>query len=1098
MVRRNGQMPADAQPVAANIDADLADYGFAILDAALELRAQNRTHQQAIDAFRMAGRVFEALVKNGDSERDTRGFYRVIAAASHHLAGYSAVAYVLFSAIDEDDLNLNPGEKCLVRLTLRDLDGVRNLAHEWQKNPAHQDVAISQLLSQGNEDREDALIIAILGGLFRGIASFEFALQTGEPALADQALSLLEATRDLAGETGHISLWWVARLTRDLVSDLWSQSLHEVIPFAPATGEEELYTSNRALFIASLFAQSASQVELWPSQIIAARRAADPADDLVVALPTSAGKTRIAELAALTCLSLGKRVVLITPLRALSAQTETSFRSTFVPLGATVSSLYGKSGISAGDANALNTDQIVVATPEKLDFALRSDPNIIDDVGLIVLDEGHLIGDGEREVRYEILVQRLLRRRDSDQRRIVCLSAILPEGDELDDMTAWIRSDVEGDAVRSEWRPTNQRFGTLEWNDDRATLRYDLDDNGPFVSRFLNEMEPIKPERTSHPRDLQEVSLMGAWQFAQEGKRSLIYVTQANWVEGFAKRALSFVKKGYFPNLLVDENAIKDALVIGNEWLGEDHPAVACLRIGMAVHHGGLPSPFLREVERLLTTGVIDVIAASPTLAQGLNLNAAVLLAPYLVREGSPISGEEFANVAGRAGRAYVDTEGLILHVMMDRHTSRKREWRNLIQGVKARSLKSGLLLVIDQVVKRLMKRGIENNEVGYEFLANSREDWLIEPEDTEGIPLEDLVERLDSIVFGLIEALDADVENLPDLLDDALSGSLWLRQMAHLEDGVKSMQLIVLKARARLIWNHTTPIQRKGHFAMGVGLDTGLHFDDLADVLAEELDRADLAALRGNLDEMHSALVSLAGQLLTVKPFIPSSANLLMPRWEEVLHQWLAGEPFSTIGNDHNKLIEEVFVYRLVWAIEAVRTRRVAHGWDGGDIAVSGMAAACLDTGLPDYRMSMLVRAGLPSRSAAMQVVTNLDPAFLDVTELRAWLNSDEVNALSQRADWPTVDTKSLWNRFREGMIQGRDISWSYQHHDISVITKEPITGNVFRVENQDPAEARVLTGDFRDIGTIKEKISLPDQGLAYGQLLDDGRAVLVTIGPR
>ncbi|MGC6751726.1 DEAD/DEAH box helicase, partial [Escherichia coli] len=88
--------------------------------------------------------------------------------------------------------------------------------------------------------------------------------------------------------------------------------------------------------------------------------------------------------------SLARRVLIVTPLRALSAQTERSFRKTFAPLGFSVSSLYGASGLSAGDEDALRTREIIIATPEKLDFALRSDPSLIDDVGLIVLDEGHM------------------------------------------------------------------------------------------------------------------------------------------------------------------------------------------------------------------------------------------------------------------------------------------------------------------------------------------------------------------------------------------------------------------------------------------------------------------------------------------------------------------------------------------------------------------------------------------------------------------------------------------------------------------------------------------------------------------------------------
>ena len=78
--------------------------------------------------------------------------------------------------------------------------------------------------------------------------------------------------------------------------------------------------------------------------------------------------------------------------------------------------------MSETDQDFLRESDIIVATPEKLDFALRNDPGILDDVGLVVLDEGHMIGLTEREVRYEVQIQRLLRRTDAPLRRIVCLS----------------------------------------------------------------------------------------------------------------------------------------------------------------------------------------------------------------------------------------------------------------------------------------------------------------------------------------------------------------------------------------------------------------------------------------------------------------------------------------------------------------------------------------------------------------------------------------------------------------------------------------------------------------------------------------------------
>ena len=136
-------------------------------------------------------------------------------------------------------------------------------------------------------------------------------------------------------------------------------------------------------------------------------------------------------------------------------------------------------------------------------------------------------------------------------------------------------------------------------------------------------------------------------------------------------------------------------MATGAEWLGEDHPAVQCLQHGVALHHAGLPRPFLTEVERLLRSGDCRLTVASPTLAQGLNLSASVLWAFDLAKR-EIIPTAEFANVAGRAGRAFVDVEGLVLHVVWEK-TARKanqavRNWDKLVDEAKAPLVQSGIL----------------------------------------------------------------------------------------------------------------------------------------------------------------------------------------------------------------------------------------------------------------------------------------------------------------------------------------------------------------------------------------------------------------------
>jgi hypothetical protein len=977
LMRQEGVLPPNAPALGATIETDLAEHGFALLRGAMALRAQAGASELTSKAFERAANAFEALVRNGDPAAPERGFHRTIAAAAYHLAGFSAVAYSLFSETPED-LNLSPGEMAIRHLILRDLDKMRGFVRGWLDDEAHRDEQIAEGLRDDEASVDEAVSTILNTTICRALAFFDFALETGEDEPVETSRSLLGDAVSLADNAENVPLWWISNLCRHLVDDLWQHSLHQNLPTDPPEATEEKYPDLRLLFLSSLYARKSSEVELWPSQREAARRSTDLKDDLVVALPTSAGKTRVAEIAALMTLSSARRVLIVTPLRALSAQTERSFRKTFAPLGFSVSSLYGASGLSAGDEDALRSRDIIIATPEKLDFALRSDPSLIDDVGLIVLDEGHMIGPSEREIRYETLVQRLLRRGDASDRRIVCLSAILPSGDELDDLTAWIRSDEPGDPVRSDWRPTRQRFGALTWRGKDARLRLDLDEGGPFLDRFVVEKPALGKEKKPYPRKNSHLALFAAWKFASEGKRTLIFSTQANWVESYGKQVVELCKRGYLDSLLDDEASIARALEVGKEWLGEDHPAVACLKAGVAIHHGRLPSPFLRELEVLLSDGVLKVIVASPTLSQGLNLNAAVLLVPALYRASEKIKGEEFANVAGRAGRAFVDVEGLIVHVMFDKIDWRKNEWRKLVASAKARTLKSGLIQIVAEILERLSREGVLDRDDAWEYLANAREAWrspeeeaavaerlaaAVEyetdaDEDDEGggeedetideEPLSQIVERLDATVFGLIEALDADRADLPKLLDEALKGSLWARQIARENEDVGPLHKKVFEARADLIWKSTTAEKRRGHFAMGVGLEAGLAIDAMAEELAELLDRADEAALGGDIEELVDALGGLGERLLFMRPFIPEKANALPGNWKAILHDWVSGEDVAKIGPQNMRVVEEAFTYRLVWALEAVRTRRVSLGWSPETVA--GRAAAAVETGVPQF----------------------------------------------------------------------------------------------------------------------------------------------------
>ncbi|MCV5784622.1 hypothetical protein OFN20_27445, partial [Escherichia coli] len=79
---------------------------------------------------------------------------------------------------------------------------------------------------------------------------------------------------------------------------------------------------------------------------------------------------------------------------------------------------------------------------------------------------------------------------DADQRRIVCLSAILPDGDQMEDFSAWLRRDQPGGPIKNDWRPTRLRFGEVTWNSPTARLNLRVGEERPFVPRFLTGAAP--------------------------------------------------------------------------------------------------------------------------------------------------------------------------------------------------------------------------------------------------------------------------------------------------------------------------------------------------------------------------------------------------------------------------------------------------------------------------------------------------------------------------------------------------------------------------------------------------------------------------------
>ena len=860
-------------------------------------------------------------------------------------------------------------------------------------------------------------------------------------------------------------------------------------------------------------------MDLWPSQIEAATRAVDQSDDLVVSLPTSAGKTRIAELCILRCLAGGKRVVFITPLRALSAQTEAILQRTFGPLGKTISALYGSIGVSGFDEDAIRERDIVVATPEKLDFALRNDPSLLDDVGLLVFDEGHMIGLNEREVRYEVQIQRLLRRVDAHERRIVCLSAILPDGDQLDDFAGWLRRDHPGGLIKHDWRPTRLRFGEVIWSSSTARLNLRVGDERPWVQRFLTGVAPpnwVPPKRRRtklFPCDQRELCLATAWRLVEDGQTVLIFCPERRSVEPFAEVIVDLHERGALSSLLeADPAVLNTAIALGEEWLGPASAILKCLRLGVALHHGALPTAYRKEIEGLLRNNVLKITISSPTLAQGLNLSATAVVMHSLHRSGERIGISEFKNVIGRAGRAYVDVEGIVLFPMFDDIAKKRRNWETLINDLGARNMESGLVQLVETLLSRMHARIGGDLDQLVEYVVNNAAAWTFPevanetPEDRERAlaDWERYVATLDTAILSLIGENDIPDDGVESALDDILQSSLWHRRLLRKNEQVQQVLKAGLVSRSRFVWNQSTAARRRGYFLAGVGLETGQALDAIAAEANLLLIQANGAILADDADTAIAAITAIADHVFAFFPFTPDP----MPaNWPDILRAWLLGQPLVAIaaGQESETLqfVEGGLVYRLPWAMEAIRVRAVANGDTIGDFSLDDyelrLAVPAVECGTLNHSASILIQAGFNSRLGAIKAVTDTGGTFQTGQELRQWLSSEIVAALSAVPDWPTLGTRAMWTEFAQSFTPRESHTWAARRYWANVAWLDvPLPpGAPVQIHHWD-GQPRVLSADGKLLGTVQAALDPGKAGLVRAQVSqDNGRIDLTYLGP-
>lgn len=428
---------------------------------------------------------------------------------------------------------------------------------------------------------------------------------------------------------------------------------------------------------------------------------------VVVSLPTSSGKTLIAEFRILQALNQFDHehgwVAYLAPTRALVNQLTRQLRRDFARIQCHVEKVSPALEINALESDILLEGEpqeqfrILVTTPEKFDLMLRSgwEEKIGRPLILVVVDEANGLGTGERGLRLELLLATI--NRECQYAQFLLLTPFIPNAHEI---ASWLdKESCKSIDFGLDWSPNDRVIAMVR--PKKGTKRGDFSLEFKTIHTTHDTLEipdtlAIGPKR---PLGLRWTDVNGV-----PGKLS------AATAQALQKRGtvITLVDKpgnswGVAETMKVEQNRdfkndedIKHIQSFLEDEMGIDHPLIPLLDYRIGVHHSGLSDDIRTLIEWLTEKNSLRVLVATTTIAQGVNFPVAgVVFASHQYPYGKDMPLEDFWNIAGRAGRFDQEDLGLVALVAHNQH--REEAIRKYV-GQAVGELNSTLIDMIQKV----------------------------------------------------------------------------------------------------------------------------------------------------------------------------------------------------------------------------------------------------------------------------------------------------------------------------------------------------------------------------------------------------------------
>lgn len=844
-----------------------------------------------------------------------------------------------------------------------------------------QEISDNIISALEDDDLANSKIYTLI--LAKSLSSLLEFIYSGNEAWLNKAKESLKDLLEIAEIDEEPSLWWVIRLFKIIIDGFYNNSLWKTV--LPLLGGNDYVVSR---YISAMAFQDNPNVELFISQKAALPKVLKPSG-AVVSLPTSGGKTRIAEISILQSLVSDPNsiVLYLAPFRSLAYEIEDSISKTFRALGYDVSYLYGGAQFSKMDELLINESNIIIATAEKAKAIFRSNSEIKSRVKLVVIDEGHLIGPEERYITSEIFLEELRLQIAKNEGKMILLSAVLPNASEI---AKWVAGD-ETNIVDSNWRPSSQRFGILEYTGKNVNLTWKGNIES-FNRQFIRPFT-VNRKRSSYifPNDKKQAIGATAVKLSISGS-VLIFVCRKNMVLSQAREVL--LAMGSEPE--EHEWACKiewtTFTLACEEAYGKNSEVYDLAKHGILCHHSSLSAEVRLTLEKLMRKGNPKIIVATTTLGQGVNIGVSTVIFSNVWYNGSEqIKNSEFWNIAGRAGRSFVDREGKILFVVDASKGSKKR--RNDIKlaldyfdSSNSEKAISGLLHIVEYVHSISRVSGIEFS-VLLELIAENDLSSLEEEYSQTFIRIFDLI---DDTLLSLNQEFESYLqEDKSYWVDDFFRKSLAYVQASHFSEINSDDVISFVKARnAGVLKLAGDPSHWRGYISSSIPLLSGLHIRREIDEIIEVV--TNFRSSERGVEELVTFLTKVE-EIVAKFPSQQFESISSLPELSTIRELWINGEAINSLDDKTLGKCNSYFGFTLPWAINAI-ARMLSTLEKEEEANAYEELAVFVQMGLPNIFSANIYLSGINSRTAALELSKLLNPAYSELSnrKLREKIISD------------------------------------------------------------------------------------------------------------